>query len=296
MSLAEPLRSGDVVEILRTTTRPGPSPLWLLLPLRSRTKSKIRKYFRSQERRQRQDAGRRLLECAVETEGFTIAYLLSPSNVERAREALGRVTEDELYNDLLVGKLTATSALDALKEAVREATSDRMLRGCESPTCGRTASTIGLYHATDLRGDTGVILCDHCEPLPGDPIVVVPRTDLETTLVVHRQACKVFRDVAEVPSDAIEPVWAPPPDIMFRGTVVCCALRQTAALDEILRCVRELGVTELGVRFDIAAGGPSSMVSHCRLTLEIDSLEALRHVVAALTRMSVVVSAARLEV
>ncbi len=175
VSLDTKLNTGDSVEIL-TTKRGGPSRDWLNPSLEmvksQRARSKIRQWFRKQDREQNISHGRLLIDREVRRLGiqkFDIDSLADEMSFPSGNELLAAVG----VGDIQLGKIVnrAVEREDPIPEPIARP---------RTPKEGVEVSVLGL---------TGLLthLGQCCNPVPGDPIIGYVTRGRGAT--IHRQDC-----------------------------------------------------------------------------------------------------------
>jgi GTP pyrophosphokinase len=106
------LRSGDIVEILTSKTSAGPSRDWLEFVVTSNARTKIRQWFRKQQREENVARGKEMLERELRRLG--LGNLLRAERVKEACEKLQVASEEDLYAALGNGDLTLLQVVHAL--------------------------------------------------------------------------------------------------------------------------------------------------------------------------------------
>ncbi len=179
VSLDSKLRTGDSVEIL-TAKRGGPSRDWLnpsLEMVRSqRARSKIRQWFRKQDREQNIAHGRLLLERELRRLG------LDATSYEKIAKGLSQPSVDDMLaaigcGDLNLGKIVSEMAEQEPEEALGVT---RATLSPSQPTAIGEVSVLGLSGLL-----TKMARC--CNPVPGDPIIGYVTRGRGAT--IHRQDC-----------------------------------------------------------------------------------------------------------
>ncbi len=178
VSLDTKIQTGDSVEIL-TAKRGGPSRDWLNSSLEmvksQRARSKIRQWFRKQDREQNISHGRLLLERELRRLGLEgISY-------DKVGKELGFPNVEELLasigcGDLNLGKIVTAVVPEEEQEFESFVEADAPSRELQ----GDEISILGL---------SGLLtrLAQCCKPAPGDPIVGYITRGRGAT--IHRQDC-----------------------------------------------------------------------------------------------------------
>ncbi|RME91034.1 MAG: bifunctional (p)ppGpp synthetase/guanosine-3',5'-bis(diphosphate) 3'-pyrophosphohydrolase [Anaerolineae bacterium] len=176
VSLDYELKTGDRVEIL-TAKRGGPSRDWLNpnlgLVKTQRARSKIRSWFKKQDRQKNISQGRELLEHELHRLG------LQETSHERLAHEMGFQATEDLYaalgcGDLSIGKI--------VKHLSKDENADTII-----PVAASTEETItDAVHVVGLKGLlTTMAKC--CNPAPGDEIIGYITRGRGAT--IHRQDC-----------------------------------------------------------------------------------------------------------
>jgi len=178
VSLDTNLKTGDSVEIL-TTKRGGPSRDWLNPSLEmarsQRARSKMRQWFRKQDREQNVSHGRELVEREVRRLGiqkFDIDQLADELKYSSGAELLAAVG----VGDISLGKIVNRAAE---KEQSELPVPGPIVR----PSVPKEATEVSVLGLTGLLTNLG--RC--CNPVPGDPIIGYVTRGRGAT--IHRQDC-----------------------------------------------------------------------------------------------------------
>ena len=175
VSLDTKLNTGDSIEIL-TTKRGGPSRDWLNPSLEmvksQRARSKIRQWFRKQDREQNISHGRQLVDREVRRLGiqeFDIDSLAEEMSFPSGNELLAAVG----VGDINLGKIVnrAVEREDPIPEPI------------DRPRAPQESVEVSVLGLTGLLTHLG--RC--CNPVPGDPIIGYVTRGRGAT--IHRQDC-----------------------------------------------------------------------------------------------------------
>jgi len=172
------LKTGQQVEIL-ISKQGGPSRDWLNFSLgmvkTQRARSKIKAWFKKQDREQNLSQGRQMLERELHRLG------LSEINLENLAHQLDFKTTDDMFVDLGCGDLPVNRVIHLIAE--QELPIEEQLVA-STPKSGKDSTD--AVSVVGLRGLlTSMAKC--CNPMPGDPIVGYITRGRGAT--VHRQDC-----------------------------------------------------------------------------------------------------------
>ncbi|MFV1858261.1 MAG: bifunctional (p)ppGpp synthetase/guanosine-3',5'-bis(diphosphate) 3'-pyrophosphohydrolase [Anaerolineales bacterium] len=178
VSLDTKLKTGDSVEIL-TTKRGGPSRDWLnrsLEMVRSqRARTKIRQWFRKQDREQNISHGRQLVDREVRRLG------IREFNIDRLAEEMNYPSGDELLAAVGVGDINLGKIVN--RAAEREESQLAIPEPLSRPSARKEGAEVSVLGLTGLLTNLG--RC--CNPVPGDPIIGYVTRGRGAT--IHRQDC-----------------------------------------------------------------------------------------------------------
>lgn len=187
------LKNGDVVEIMSTRGDRGPSRDWLNPALAyvktSQARSKIRQWFKKQERTENIESGRELLEKVMRqlnikfSERDMLASLFKFENIEDFYVALGSgdITAQQIALKLTAQQQQEPKITVTQSAPPKVATSDVKVRGTENLL-------------------TQLAQC--CHPVPGDKIIGYITRNRGVT--IHRQDCQNILNEEE--KDRLVPV------------------------------------------------------------------------------------------
>lgn len=202
------LKNGDIVEIL-TSKNSIPKRDWLNIAKTSQSKTKIRQWFKKEQREDNILKGKEILEREVKKQGIE-PDSLKPEKVVEVGKRFSLATLDDIYAAIGDGALTANSVLSKirLEEAKLEkkgllAEEVQNLKNDGKPTVGWGKPMQGIR----VKGiDNLLIRLAHCcNPVPGDPItgyitrgrgISIHRTDCANLITYQREEAERLVEVA----------------------------------------------------------------------------------------------------
>ncbi|MBP6472881.1 MAG: bifunctional (p)ppGpp synthetase/guanosine-3',5'-bis(diphosphate) 3'-pyrophosphohydrolase [Chloroflexi bacterium] len=232
VSLDYKLKSGQRVEIL-TSKRGGPSRDWMNASLgytgSARTRSKVRQWFRAQEREQNIEQGREVVERELKRLGLSDVY-----SVPDIAEALKYDDVDSFLARVGFGDIQSTQisgAIAILKQQLQPDDELRpLLQDPRSKPKGLTVRGLsGLY--TKMAG------C--CNPIPPEKIVGYITRGQGVT--IHRLDCKQVEAITEK-ERLIEVDWGGEEE-RFPIPIVVKAYRRPGLVDEMSSILRGQQIT-----------------------------------------------------
>ena len=191
--LNSPLKTGDVVEILRSRTSKGPSRDWLNQNLgyirTAHSREKIRQWFRKQERAENIERGREMLEKELKRLGWDVSerqeQLLSLFNYTSWEDFLAAIGYGGISTNSIARKVAAVIERE---EAEAEAPPELPQKQEPAKLGGPGMRVLGV-------GNLLTTMARCCNPVPGDQIIgYVTRS---RGVSVHRADCLNVLNEAE---------------------------------------------------------------------------------------------------
>lgn len=180
VSLDYLLKTGDQVEIL-ITKRGGPSRDWLNTNLRllntERARSKVRQWFKRQDREANVSTGRTQLERETRRLG------LGDLDIDKLVSEFGLKDSEDLYELVGTGDLSVGRVIAKLNTGEREDKLAETIHPAGKPTVTANGDTVSVL---GLRGLL-TVYAKCCKPVPGDPIVGYITRGRGAT--IHRRDC-----------------------------------------------------------------------------------------------------------
>lgn len=222
------LQSGDKVEIVKGK-RGGPNRDWMNPSLgytgNARTRSKIRQWFRQQEREQNIAQGREVVQRELKrlglTEVFTVEDIGRALKYDDIEEFLSKVG----FGDIQTVKITGAIAL--MQQALR-VEDEELLPLFKPPSPKRKGLTVrgvqGLY--TRFAG------C--CNPIPPDPIIGYITRGQGVT--IHSQSCEQLKVITDK-ERLIEVDWGSG-DERYPIPIVVTAYRRGSLIEDLVSTLR----------------------------------------------------------
>lgn len=188
------IQNGDIVEIMTSQNSKGPSRDWLGIVRTSQARTKIKQWFKAEEKEENIIRGREILAADMRKKGFQPQDLLRPEWMEIVLNKYDFKNWDALtaavgYGGLKEGQVVNRLRDEYLKEKRRQQTAEEMLQDIEktvdSKPVKRHKSKSGII--VEGVGDVAVRFSKCCSPVPGDDIVGFVTRGRGVT--IHRTDC-----------------------------------------------------------------------------------------------------------
>jgi len=281
------LRTGDIVEVLTSKHSYGPSRDWLKIVQSSQAKSKIRQWFKREQRDENVARGRELIEREIVRQRLDPHELLTAVGIGEVLHKFNFAKEDEMFAAVGYGGLNAGQVVTRLLERARREQSvpllDQVPREVKDK---RKPSSNGVR----VRGVDNMLIrfARCCNPVPGDDILgFVTRG---RGVAVHRTDCPNARGLQDDSGRVIAVEWVGAPDLSYQVELEIIGLDRHGLINEVMNAVIEhkTDVTAVSARVD------TRRIAHISLTIRIRNLDHLRTNVERLKRIKDVHSVRRL--
>ncbi|WP_420644736.1 RelA/SpoT family protein [Candidatus Leptofilum sp.] len=277
VSLDYILKSGERVSIL-TTNRGGPSRDWMNSSLgytgSARTRSKIRQWFRNQEREQNILQGREVVERELRRLGLTETYTVSD-----IAQSLKFEDEEQFLAKVGFGDIQSRQISGAIALMEKSLHPDDELR----PLLLQTPAKKQGLTITGVAGlHTRMAKC--CQPIPPEAIVGFITRGQGVT--IHRADCKQVKNTSE-PERLIDVAWGND-SAVYPIPIVLKAYRRPNIIEEIVAILR-------GQRINTPKTKTTSVgnIMTISLVVEVKSLEQLNWLLQKLESLPNVIEAHR---
>ena len=170
------LKNGDIVSIVTNKGGNGPSPDWLNTVASSATRSKIRAWFKKENREENVERGMNLIRDEAKRLGYALKELMAGGRLAKVAEKLNVQSEGDLLAALGYGGVSLRGVMTKLIELHQQAIKDstppevsQMLSELKAPRRGKRKKA---SHGVLVEGEGGYLvrLARCCNPIPGDPI------------------------------------------------------------------------------------------------------------------------------
>jgi GTP pyrophosphokinase len=286
------IQNGDIVEII-TSPNQRPRRGWLDLVKTSRARTRIRSWFRREERDKAFALGREICERELKKYDMTLKRLIKSGHIKVLLKSLRCNSLDDMLVKVGSGAISAGSLIKALdppemrrdKEPTpSEMTPEQlaeMMAGHVRSTATRGGSAISIDGIEDMLAK--VSQC--CSPVPGDPIVGFITTG--SGVSVHKSDCPNL--LSSDPQRWIEVFWNNLAAHNYRVQIQVTAENRSGIFADISSAIG----ADLASIVEISAHVTPEDRAEFSIALEVKDLAHLQVVMNHLRHMDAVISVRR---
>ena len=275
------LKTGQQVEIL-TSKQGGPSRDWLNSSLNmvktQRARSKIRIWFKRQDREQNLTQGRNILERELRRLGLTDV------NLENLARQLDFRATDDMFVELGCGDLSVNRIINLIAEQELP-TEDELVASApkSDPDSTDAVSVVGLRGLLTAMGKC-------CNPMPGDPIVGYITRGRGAT--IHRQDCPNILRTRER-ERLVKVSWGEQMRT-YPVPIKITAFDRQGLMSDISTLLNAEGVNIVDVNVRVDHDHVKADVADIRLTVEVKDIGQLSRMLTRIENLANVLDAQRL--
>ena len=280
------LQNGDIVRIL-TSPQGKPSRDWLKIAKSSRTRTKIKSWFRQQERQEREEKsrrGRELLEKEASRRNPGVENPLEPISSQLAHIAreLGYASLDELVIAVGSGNHSPSSILGRITPETPKTPIVETPPAAQPPQQRKEADSEIV-----VDGTQGVLvtLAQCCRPIPGDAITGVVTQN--HGISVHRKDCANLEK--SDPAKHVAVSWGVPKNTRYTARLKIEGADKPSLLADIVQTITVMD----GLISNVKASVVNNTRTRVAADVQVKDLEHLYRIMAKLNNLSGILEVTR---
>lgn len=277
------LKNGDIVEIL-TSKNSFPKRDWLNIAKTSQSKTKIRQWFKKEQREENIFKGKELLEREIKKQGFE-ADLTKSEKIIEAGKKFSLFTLDDIYAAVGDGALSVNSILSKIK--LEEAKLEKKGLLAEEVQNIKNDIKPAAVWGKPMQGirvkgiDNVLIRLSHCcNPVPGDPITgYITRG---RGISIHRDDCKNLITYQQQEAERlVEVAWDQEFTEPFQVKLEVHGMDRAGFLSDVMAVLVEMKISANWV----TARGKKDGAAVIELVLTMRGIEQLDYIMTKISRI-----------
>lgn len=170
------LENGNIVEIITSSNSKGPNIDWLKIAKSSHAKNKIRQWLKKENKNEKVEKGRVMLERYIVKKGYEPGQLLKSQRLNRVAKQLNCSSTENLYSSIGYGGTMLSRVLDFLvrfyeEDKENDARKKREIKNYDAKP--QTRQNVMDTGGVIAQGVDNLLIrrAQCCNPVPGDDIV-----------------------------------------------------------------------------------------------------------------------------
>ena len=240
------LQNGDIVDIITSKTG-RPSLDWLNIVGSSESKSKIRNWFKRENKAENIEKGLEALEKEAKRLNYSWKELIGDNRLQQVTKQLKAGTEEEMFAACGYGGIPVSTVLLRLIELYKKSkeaeeskhSTEQIIEKLKAQGPKTTKNGTGVL----VKGEAGVMvrMAKCCSPVPGDDIIGYITRGRGVS--VHRSDCTSLGHTPEDLERMIEVSWDGSSGESFHVGIDIQAYDRNGLLMEVMAVLSELKIT-----------------------------------------------------
>ena len=240
------LQNGDIVDIITSKTS-KPSLDWLNIVGSSESKSKIRNWFKRENKAENIEKGLEALEKEAKRLNYSWKELIADNRLQQVTKQLKAGTEEEMFAACGYGGIPVSTVLLRLIELYKKSkeaeeskhSTEQIIEKLKAQGPKTTKNGTGVL----VKGEAGVMvrMAKCCSPVPGDDIIGYITRGRGVS--IHRSDCTSLGHTPEDLERMIEVSWDGSSGESFHVGIDIQAYDRNGLLMEVMAVLSELKIT-----------------------------------------------------
>ena len=279
------LQNGDIVDIITSKTS-KPSLDWLNIVGSSESKSKIRNWFKRENKAENIEKGLEALEKEAKRLNYNWKELITDNRLQQVTKQLKACTEEEMFAACGYGGIPVSTVLLRLIELYKKSkeaeeskrSTEQIIEKLKSQGQKKTKNGTGVL----VKGEAGVMvrMAKCCNPVPGDDIIGYITRGRGVS--VHRSDCCSLGHTPEDLERMIEVAWDGASSESFHVGIDIQAYDRAGILMEVMAVLSELKITITNINAKVQEDTKNVSIN---VTVDIRDISQLDFVMTKLRRI-----------
>jgi len=276
------LENGDIVNIITSKKSTGPSKDWLNFVQTSTARSKIKRWFKKQQRDEIIQRGKELLNREFDRQNIELSGKEKEKELDRIAKELGENNRDNLLESIGYNNTSVKQIINKLDIEKEEEVSLQDLK--TKPSSKSSDKGVKVKGVDNLKVRTAKC----CNPVPGDNIVGYITRGRGVS--IHRKGCPNLQSLIDNDEERIIEVnWDQKRSESYVVDLNIEAVDKSALLNDITRLIKNEQIKLLSVNARADKYGKA----YINLSVELSSIEHMKDIMNKIKDISGVLSVQR---
>lgn len=278
------LKTGEIVEILTSSSSRGPNIDWLNIANSNQARSKIKQWLRKARREENLERGKEMLEKECKKQSLLFSYLCKGPLYDKLLKRYHLNNVEEIYVAVGEGELLSSTVISKLKEnVVKQVTEEELNKNIEEQIAKTERQTKKKQsYGVTVKGLNNIMVrfARCCNPVPGDDIAGYITKGRGVS--VHRKDCSNFKAIVEKQREKVVDVsWGTEKGTAYVAELEVKAEDRMCLLSDVMLVITDSNLSLLSLNAKSGKNG----VANINIQVKIDNIEQLKELMKKIRRI-----------
>ncbi|MBI5976654.1 RelA/SpoT family protein [Clostridium perfringens] len=278
------LKTGEIVEILTSSSSRGPNIDWLNIANSNQARSKIKQWLRKARREENLERGKEMLEKECKKQSLVFSDLCKGPLYDKLLKRYHLNNVEEIYVAVGEGELLSSTVISKLKEnVVKQVTEEELNKNIEEQIAKTERQTKKKQsYGVTVKGLNNIMVrfARCCNPVPGDDIAGYITKGRGVS--VHRKDCSNFKAIVEKQREKVVDVsWGTEKGTAYVAELEVKAEDRMCLLSDVMLVITDSNLSLLSLNAKSGKNG----VANINIQVKIDNIEQLKELMKKIRRI-----------
>lgn len=286
------LKTGEIVEILTSSSSRGPNIDWLNIANSNQARSKIKQWLRKARREEDLERGKEMLEKECKKQSLVFSDLLKGSLYDKLLKRYHLNNAEDIYVAVGEGELLSSTVISKLKEDTKKQVSEEELNKNIEEQISKTERQTKKKqsYGVTVKGLNNIMVrfARCCNPVPGDEIAGYITKG--RGISIHRRDCSNFKAIVENQKEKVVDVsWGEKKGAAYVAELEVKAEDRMCLLSDVMLVITDSNLSLLSLNAKSGKNG----LANINIQVKIDSIEQLKDLMKKIRRLQGIVDVYR---
>ncbi|EGT0694895.1 TPA: RelA/SpoT family protein [Clostridium perfringens] len=278
------LKTGEIVEILTSSSSRGPNIDWLNIANSNQARSKIKQWLRKARREENLERGKEMLDKECKKQSLVFSDLSKGPLYDKLLKRYHLNNVEEIYVAVGEGELLSSTVISKLKEnVVKQVTEEELNKNIEEQIAKTERQTKKKQsYGVTVKGLNNIMVrfARCCNPVPGDDIAGYITKGRGVS--VHRKDCSNFKAIVEKQREKVVDVsWGTEKGTAYVAELEVKAEDRMCLLSDVMLVITDSNLSLLSLNAKSGKNG----VANINIQVKIDNIEQLKELMKKIRRL-----------
>lgn len=278
------LKTGEIVEILTSSSSRGPNIDWLNIANSNQARTKIKQWLRKARREENLERGKEMLDKECKKQSLVFSDLCKGPLYDKLLKRYHLNNVEEIYVAVGEGELLSSTVISKLKEnVVKQVTEEELNKNIEEQIAKTERQTKKKQsYGVTVKGLNNIMVrfARCCNPVPGDDIAGYITKGRGVS--VHRKDCSNFKAIVEKQREKVVDVsWGTEKGAAYVAELEVKAEDRMCLLSDVMLVITDSNLSLLSLNAKSGKNG----IANINIQVKIDNIEQLKELMKKIRRL-----------